>query len=454
MTDRDPLVADTLDRLVPNRDSSGAWADVLCDAAPARRRSPFAVAAVPVAVLLAVAAAALLWPFGGQQQGILDRALAAVGDGPIIHVVLRGEWEGTVIDLKTEARQRVYGERELWYDPQRGVRQIVRFGGAVQQDTFSPTAELGRPEPKVMQLLGEDYRDALASGRVRDLGPGEAYGELVYWLRVDQESLPDGDGKLQEWAHDVGVSQKTFEPVATRETVDGKPGPGTGERILELEALDRGDADLTPSGPQGLDGTAFSEGREAIDLGTAAEALGRTPLWLGRTQSGLPLAQVLRKDVKTGRSEERLLTGQQAEDVRECLARRSASSERPAACERLRELGHGVSLRGANAYVRGAVVWGPEHHGVSLLYGELADEPSTYRSDARPALDRPHVMITEASDRLAADMPYTYDPKAGTILVTPPNRGYLEVGGLHLSIDASSEDLLLAAARALEPVPG
>jgi hypothetical protein len=453
MNDRDLTIAKALDPLVPATGSNGDWEAVVRDAGHGRR--PLAVVIAPVAVILAVAAAALLWPFGGQQQvSVLERALAAVGNGPVLHVVLRGEWGGTLIDLQTAAREPVYGERELWYDPERGVRQIVRFGGQVQEDTFRPVDELGRYEPKVLRLLADDYRDALASGRARNLGPGEAYGEPVYWLRVDAESLPDAaDGKDHEWAHDVAVSRSTFEPVATRETRDGNPGPGTGERILQLESVERSHAVLTPTGPRGLDGTAFSEGREQIPPEDALEALGRTPLWLGRTYAGLPLAQVVRKDTKTGRSEQRLITGRLAEDARDCLATRDRLQELPGSCARLRELGHGVSIRGKNVYVNGPVEWGPERHGLVLFYGRLEDDPSTYKNDPGPSLEAPHVMLTEAADRLAEHGPPSYDVPAGSILVMPGRFGLLQLDGLHVSIEASSDELLVSAARALESMP-
>jgi hypothetical protein len=40
----------------------------------------------------------------------------------------------TVVDLRTGERRRLDEEREVWYDPQRGLHTIDRVGGGVQSD--------------------------------------------------------------------------------------------------------------------------------------------------------------------------------------------------------------------------------------------------------------------------------------------------------------------------------
>src|SRR5437762_59997 len=72
--------------------------------APRRR---FLLRGVPASVV-ALAACLLIvlaWPFGGSgRSGVLDRALAALGHGPVLHVVREGGWGGTLVDLGSGAR--------------------------------------------------------------------------------------------------------------------------------------------------------------------------------------------------------------------------------------------------------------------------------------------------------------------------------------------------------------
>ena len=87
---------------------------------PTRRR-----VAVRVAIVLAVAAAVLVGvlaaPQGGP-SGVLGRALAAVGDGPIMHVVTEMPSGGVYVNLKTGHRTVQIFREELWAD-----RKLDRF---------------------------------------------------------------------------------------------------------------------------------------------------------------------------------------------------------------------------------------------------------------------------------------------------------------------------------------
>jgi hypothetical protein len=66
------------------------------------------------------------------------------------------------------------------------------------------------------------------------------------------------------------------------------------------------------------------------------------------------------------------------------------------------------------------------------------------------------VTITLSSDRPLGvrGVGTKYVPPDGTLFLTVGGRtGYLEVDGLTVSIEATSEELVLSAARALEPMP-
>jgi hypothetical protein len=99
-----------------------------------------------------------------------------------------------------------------------------------------------------------------------------------------------------------------------------------------------------------------------------------------------------------------------------------------------------------------SVVWGGERHGVELFYGALGDDPATSRAEEVPRLDESHVAITQSVVPLPSPgPPFGYVPPDGHLLLVSSRLGYMHVQGLHVSIEAQSEELLLAAARALAP---
>jgi hypothetical protein len=442
---------DAIERLEPAPAVHGDWDAVVRDAGV--RRRPALVR--PVAALAAAAAAlfalALFQPWDGENPTFLERALAAVDDGPVLHAVLRGEWGGTLVSLSTGDRQPVHGENEVWYDSERGlVHMISRLGGVIQhEEVYEP-----RQPPAELVALGREYRQALESGSARIAGEDVVEGERVYWITIQSEMLPDvADGKLHEWAQQIAVSRESFRPVATRETRDGEPGPlGTRQRVLELETLAASEGDFTASEDDTLEGRLFKEGRNPIELEQAAEVLGRDPLWLGREHTGLPLAQVFRRATGVGRQRKIRLTGPVAREAEKCSELRGRDGGR---C--FRALGrHGLSVGRDGVFTYGPPVWEDEQTGVILFYGTRGDEPSTYRKELVPRYDQPHVAITETTQRSPFERGAgRYVPPEGSVFVGAGGRtGLLRVDGLYVSIEASSEELVLSAARALEPMPG
>ena len=100
-------------------------------AAPATRRRATRLAAVAAVLGLAVALA-LVSPWSGRGS-LVDRALAAIGSGAVIHVVEKRDLsDQTLVDLRTGAESPVAQTRELWFDGERGLlRSVQRVGGAV-----------------------------------------------------------------------------------------------------------------------------------------------------------------------------------------------------------------------------------------------------------------------------------------------------------------------------------
>lgn len=419
MTERDSL-GTTLDALVPPfRDAPDEWDDVLRRAGrrpgapPGRgRRRRLAVAAL--AALVAVCAVVLALPSGDDEDGVLDRALAAVGDGPVLHLVTRTGMGGTLVDLRTGDRTRLHVEREIWFDPARGFRMTERLGGTV---TGEYAASIDQPVrfrlfDRHMQVFIRDYREALRSGRARVLREGSIDGTPVYWIRVELErpgfpASPCGGRRL---CQDVAVSRETYAPVFVR---FGPPRGGFGERILKLESLPAGTGEIpgrvtTPTIPgfQPLP-------RRSADRPLARRLLGRPLVWPGRRLAGLALARI------------------EARGEREYL------SNRPVPRPRL----------------------GSPNHVITLVFGDRGQirsglPPRTWRrllvvNEAR----RPTYSLLWAPGQLRGrptGVPIEYLPPEGSALLTGGGRrALLRRRGLVIAVSGTSADLVSAAVRAL-----
>ena len=440
-------VRETLDRLVPEPARMSDWDAVLRQARP-RRRS----LALQVLVATGVAALAALFvvaPWKGTERiGILDRALAAAGDGPVLHVIFRGGWGGTLVDLKTGERTPVYGEREVWFDPSRDlVHQISRFGGVVENEELY---ERNKGDGE-LKALWRDYRPALERGTARVIGQDVVDGVPVYWIIVRAQMLPDvADHKDHELAQQVAISRESFKPVAMRYTRDRQALDNEIEHILRFETISVDEADFTSASGKSLDGVPMMSGSEPIDMSQAAKVLGRTPYWLGPEFAGLPLSQAQEAFSATGRREDTLVTGARATEIRGCL--RSLPARRPG-CRDLPS----AEIRGDNVYVHGPVEWGPRRTGLTLFYGAVGDNPTTFKKeDSFPLAAQPHLVLTQTTSRdlrLLGPGPMAYTPPEGSVVLMAGRSGYLVRHGVYISIMAASDDLILDAARALRPMP-
>jgi hypothetical protein len=152
----------------------------------------------------------------------------------------------------------------------------------------------------------------------------------------------------------------------------------------------------------------------------------------------------------TGRHEETLVTGARADKIRECL--RSLPARRPG-CRDLPS----AEIRRDKVYVRGPVEWGPRRTGLTLFYGAVGDDPTTFKKeDSAPLYAAPNLVLDEKTNReqiLLGFTHLTYQPPAGSILLMPGLGGYLVRDGVYISIRAPKEMDVLDAARALRPMP-
>jgi DNA-directed RNA polymerase specialized sigma24 family protein len=376
------------------------------------KRRPWLVSAVSVvgvAVAAGAAASALAWSFGGggAHGTVLQRAAATLGDGPVLHFVIRSGWGGALIDLKTGSRSYLYATEEFWYEPGRRIHEVSRFAGVAQGDATYSAGRLSSLDKKLGTLVTR-YRRALRDGSALVRGRGVVEGHPVYWIRVDSEMLSDAGKRLHKWAYDVAVSQKTFEPVAVRELRDGRPAPDGNSIVLEAESVPKDEANFTRMPrdstrlPLKIGWTGFLTPSEASGV------LGRPALWAGNSVAGLDLARIW-KD-KRG----------------EGYDRRKGGS--------------------AKTYT-----------GVTFFYGTLDDNgnPASSRNASSTARPLPFVQVSESRtlDSLFQRVVMNYSPPEGSILVFAAGIAVMQKDGLYAALDASSEDVLLAAARALERVP-
>jgi hypothetical protein len=412
MIDVERTVRRELDRLVPRTAVSPDWPEVVARArvlsAPRRRRrrltrvAPFVVAAAALSVLV------LAWPFGGGSSGsVLERAAAAIGDGPVVHVVIQDGFGGTLVDLASGARSQIHQQDEIWYDPGRGVHEVETFGGVVQENLSYTLAKVTYFQ-RTLGVLATGYVKSLQDGTARLLGPGRVNGQPVYWIRVDTQWLPDSsDGRLHEWAHDVAVSQDTYKPVATRETRDGQLSPDGLSMILEIETLPAGSGAITGADQTGsVQGPFRTVPPAPVDADGAKGVLGTDALWAGQRVAGLDLAGVWKTETDSG-------------------------------------------------YDRSIGTWAEKHSGVMLFYGHLDSNTAIPGRVGVPDPATPFVEISESPTLFEGFQRgvANYSPPQGSLLIIGGRLGLMQAGGLHLALEGSSEDLLLAAARALAPMP-
>jgi hypothetical protein len=224
-----------------------------------------------------IAGVVAFWPASdGTGGSVLDRALAATGEGAVLHLVYEGEQPRTLVDLDTGERTELRSQHEVWFDPQAGLRETETFDGVVQFDTVLGRDEMPEHATSIYSSLGAGYREALESGRAAVVGEDTVDGTAVYWIHIE-------DG------HDVAVSRDTYEPTYVRVTTNGSPAL---TRIVTYETVEAGSAPLDAQGtPPGLMDVTTTYGAE-VELADAASLFGREPVWAGSSLHGFPLDSV------------------------------------------------------------------------------------------------------------------------------------------------------------------
>lgn len=409
-----------------------AIADALLATAPAatrrHRRLPVRLG-VLAAALAAVAALVLFSPWSGAGPALTDRALAALGDDPVLHVVTEQPNGIRYVDLATGKPRRLFERQEIWYDRGRGyVHTITRaadgsllddeletpqggwtLGGPILDcswiaahpqeatklrvscnangDNGTKPHKVPRPVPTVDPVLGAflgGYRQALADGEATETGTGTLDGTPVVWLsfRYGQET------------ESVALDASTYRPLLVR--------GASRYRIVSIETVDRSSADFerptsTEAGRLATGGGVVDQTRLAVDPAAAVQVLPGA-LWLGSSFQSLPLSGIERDTLRTRYTEP-----------------------------------HSVTETGV---------------GVELLYGAAA-------SPGVPDRTRPNVQLWESNQ---PQLSYWWGfmrggvPPAGMFATRGGAIGFLVRDGVYITVIASTPQLALEAARALTPI--
>lgn len=228
--------------------------------------------AVVAAVGLVAVVVALVLPKGN--SGIVDRALAAIGTGPVVHVITDVPTGVVDVNLHTGRRTASTYRIELWVD--RGFKRfhlIMRYHGKTAVDVLYPQdakngATAGSVDP-AFAALWVGYRQALANGQAKVVRKGVAYGRAVYWLRFRA-------GAAKSPPSEVAVDATTFKPVVYR-VYSGSIA--VDQHILLAETIAFSTRDFTRRGPAPQ--TGLSSGSTSSGSGSATAPTKTVPRgWL------------------------------------------------------------------------------------------------------------------------------------------------------------------------------
>jgi hypothetical protein len=388
-----------------------AVADAIAATKPVRgprRRWPALVAASLTLVVALVAVA--VWERAGSPS-LVERALAAVGEDPVVHIVIEEPTENVYVDLRSGERTQQLRQVELWIDERRSLeREVTRIDGHVVNEMLVTPELMASSHPPVYTCewitahpaaakkarvscdpknahLGytpqldpalanfvDGYRSALENGTAKEMGSGEIDGSPVTWLSLQVEN-----GRTAE----IAVDEDTGKPLRVREsrrTYD----------VVLLETLDPSEGIFRASEqrrPTPVSGRAGAEG--PIPLTKAADLVPGA-LWPGPTVRGLPLSQVELQFPTTGFG---------------------PNSGRP--------VERGV--------------------GIELQYGD------------RPQSALPILIHQSREPQTAYGWHEYVIPREGTVLLAPFG-GWLRKDGVYLRIFSPDPDVVLEVARALRPI--
>jgi hypothetical protein len=261
----------------------------------ARRIVPRAIAVAGVAAAILVAV--LLAPGGSGNHAILGRALAAIGNGRVLHLVMRTGTGTVLVDLKSGRRTVETAEVESWTDRDfQRDHLVMRVRGQVAdllfpEDLKKEFRTFGPVDP-AFAAFWTGYRRSLANGDAKLERKGVLAGRLVYWLRFP--SFNRGQPGTE-----VAIDRRTYKPVLVRSHFSriGRRD----YRVLKAETIPFRRSDFKHVGASLLlgPGSASGGGSTSVAPGTGHGGLKAPWLTAGKRLAGLRLTSVQRYHVKS-----------------------------------------------------------------------------------------------------------------------------------------------------------
>lgn len=216
-------------------------------------------------VAAGIVAVLLISPWSGSDVGLVQRALAAIGDGPVIHIVTEYPPSTVYVNLKTGRESGGTLRTETWFDRENYRYQFVETqGNRLVEDQLGTYADLPRSEAAKASQDLVALATGLRGGTAKLVGRGTFNGRPVYWLRL---------GLSQ-----VGVDANTYKPILFR-APSGKRYLYT--RILLAKTIAYHSADFKRRGPkhilpasteQPAPGYAFGSTNPSTPRGTVVRA--------------------------------------------------------------------------------------------------------------------------------------------------------------------------------------
>lgn len=264
--------------------------------APGRRLTRRILVAASAAGVLAVAVALL--PGRVADEGkvdVIERALAAVSEGPVIHALVENaDSRAILVDLASD-RETIEPERyESWHDQERDqVSILMTVGNEVVNEMRG--VKLSGPPPSLRALaFTTHYREALETGKARVIRRETADGRKTVLLRIGVPAWKDprsGEVVEPSYVEEVVVDADTFKPLRFRHLPgpDVVAGPIHWWRVLSIESIDRDDDDFKAVPPARRWRMVAPSNAKKVSLEEAATALGRPALWPGEQVDGVSL---------------------------------------------------------------------------------------------------------------------------------------------------------------------